>query len=164
VDGIREVEEDSRSARPRVAANLRALIESRLFTISSFAARSGISRRYLQTMLAGQRNFGIDALDRIATHLAVQTWRLLAPLPPPADTPVERSHRPARVLLACRVRRHAATLELTRCDVARIAGCGRSHLLDLIACRVSVGVDLLPGLAGALRVELHELLLAVDHL
>ena len=114
-------------------------------------------------MLAGERNVGVDELDRVATHLAIRTWRLLAPLALAADTAVERSQRPARVLLARRVRGHAATLGLTRGDVALLAGCARSHLLDLIACRVSVGVDLLPGLARALRVELHELLVSVDH-
>lgn len=132
-------------------------------SVSALASRSGASRRYLQTVLAAERSVGVDELDLIASHLSIKTWRLLAPLPLPDDLPDERNLDTARVLLACRIRCAATELGLTRGDVAHLAGCARSHLFEVTACRVCAGVDLFAGLAYALRVELHELLLPVDH-
>jgi hypothetical protein len=67
----------------------------------------------------------------------------------------------ARSLLAVRLIRESNALGLTMGDVARLSESSPGHVYDIVARDVSVGIDLLPALARALRIELHLLLRAV---
>jgi hypothetical protein len=68
------------------------------------------------------------------------------------------------VVLSRCIRRRAAVLELRIADVVALAGCGHGHFVEVLACRACAGIDGLPRLAHALRIELHELFLSADEM
>lgn len=60
----------------RLIANIRAILEKKDMTMEKLAFESGITKSHLSKVMSGQRNLGLENIDKIADTLGVDVEEL----------------------------------------------------------------------------------------